>query len=105
MTERIREVALYDTLKGAGLTTLELIGDAAAPGLIADAVFAGHQAARNFERPRNEADQDWFRREITDLREERLKMAQRHAELDDLMAEYQPGLAMPRGFYTSQGGL
>jgi dimethylamine/trimethylamine dehydrogenase len=70
VTERQRNTTLYDQLRGRGLKTLELIGDAAAPGLIADAIFDGHRAARDFERPKDAAEQDWFRREITDLREE-----------------------------------
>lgn len=70
VTERCRETALYNNLKSLSLNTLELIGDAASPGLIADAVFAGHRAARDFERPKTEADEDWFRREIIDLRED-----------------------------------
>ncbi|WP_209599076.1 FAD-dependent oxidoreductase [Ruegeria sp. HKCCSP351] len=70
VTERQRETALFDSLKGAGLKTLDLIGDAASPGLIADAVFAGHRAARDFERPKADADKDWFRREIIDLAED-----------------------------------
>jgi dimethylamine/trimethylamine dehydrogenase len=74
ITERTRETALYDALKPLELKTLELktlelIGDAAQPGLIVDAVFSGHRAARNFERPKNEAEKDWFRREIIDLEE------------------------------------
>ncbi|WP_372572195.1 FAD-dependent oxidoreductase [Ruegeria jejuensis] len=70
VTERHRNTTLFEALQGTGLETLELFGDAAAPGLIADAVFAGHRAARDFERPKSEAEQDWFRREITDLRED-----------------------------------
>lgn len=70
VTERIRNTALYDALKPLGLKTLELIGDAAQPGLIVDATFTGHRAARDFERPSIETDKDWFRREIIDLREE-----------------------------------
>ncbi len=71
VTERQRETTLYDSLRGLRLKTVELIGDAASPGLIVDAVFAGHRAARDFERPKAEADQDWFRREIIDLEETR----------------------------------
>lgn len=67
VTERRRDTALYDSLQGAGLTTLELIGDAAGPALIADAVFAGHKAARDFERPESAIKADWFRREMVDL--------------------------------------
>lgn len=67
VTERTRDTALFDALQGKGLTTLELIGDAAGPALIADAVYAGHMAARNFERPGSEIDEEWFRREIVSL--------------------------------------
>ncbi|MDU8929953.1 FAD-dependent oxidoreductase [Alisedimentitalea sp. MJ-SS2] len=70
VTERTRETALFEALQGKGLTTLELIGDASGPALIADAVFAGHKAARDFERPAEAVEQDWFRREITDLKNE-----------------------------------
>ncbi|WP_170327894.1 FAD-dependent oxidoreductase [Ruegeria arenilitoris] len=70
VTERQRNTTLFDQLQGRGLKTLELIGDAAAPDLIADAVFDGHRAARDFERLKDAAEQDGFRREITDLREE-----------------------------------
>jgi len=70
VTERHRETTLYDALKGrGGLRHLGLIGDAAMPGLIADAVYAGHMAARNFERDPSAVDAEWFRREIVDLRE------------------------------------
>ena len=49
------------------MKTLELIGDAAGPALIADAVYTGHMAARNFERSAAEVEKDWFRREIVSL--------------------------------------
>jgi len=67
VTERHRETTLYDALYDRGLSTLELIGDAAGPALIADAVYAGHMAARNFERAAEAVDKDWFRRELIDL--------------------------------------
>lgn len=70
VTERTRETALFDALQGRGLTTLDLVGDAANPGLIADAVFAGHLAARNFERDPAEVEAEWFRRELPGLTEE-----------------------------------
>lgn len=73
VTERIRETALYDALRAlpdTGLTTLELIGDAANPGLIADAVYAGHMAARNFERDPHEVAQQFYRRELVSLERE-----------------------------------
>lgn len=70
VTERVRETALYDALQArGGFETLELIGDAAAPSLIADAVHSGHMAARNFERDASAVEAEWFRREIVDLKE------------------------------------
>ena len=71
VTERVRETTLFDALKArGGLATLELIGDAASPGLIVDAVFSGHLAARSFQRPAEDVERDWFRREIVALAEE-----------------------------------
>jgi dimethylamine/trimethylamine dehydrogenase len=76
VTERVRQSELYDVLrakKEAGdvyLRTLELVGDAAGPALIADAVYAGHMAARNFERDPIEVDKELFRREIVSLEDE-----------------------------------
>ncbi len=70
VTQRMRETALYDKLCGLNespLRTLELIGDAANPGLIADAVYSGHMAARNFERNADDIDREFFRREIVSL--------------------------------------
>ena len=70
VTERRRETALYDALQGRGLTTLELIGDAAQPGLIADAVYSGHSAARAFQADPKATEAAFYRREIIDLSEE-----------------------------------
>lgn len=74
VTERHRNTGLFEDLQSASLSadqmafsTLELIGDAASPGLIADAVHAGHMAARNFEKPAREIAESWFRREVTSL--------------------------------------
>ncbi len=73
VTERIRDTSLYDGLRAksetgdANFTTLELIGDAAQPGLIADAVHAGHMAARHFEEEPGAISQEIFEREIIDL--------------------------------------
>ncbi|MEI4263980.1 oxidoreductase [Roseovarius sp. D0-M9] len=70
VTERTRNTDLYDQLWAdapAGIKTLELIGDAAAPGLIADAVYAGHMAARNFEADPNLIVQQDYARELIDL--------------------------------------
>lgn len=53
VTERMPNDCLYVELKGAveggQLSTLELIGDALAPGTIASAVYSGHLAARQFD--------------------------------------------------------
>ncbi len=72
VTERQRVSQLYDDLRQSGdnslkLATLELIGDASAPGLIVDAVYSGHMAARNFEKDKTEIESALFRREITAL--------------------------------------
>ena len=67
VTERCRETSLFDALRQNELKTLELIGDASGPALIADAVYAGHMAARNFERCKDAVDKDWYRRELLAL--------------------------------------
>jgi dimethylamine/trimethylamine dehydrogenase len=55
VTERLPEDALFLELEGAlakgELASLRLIGDAEAPNIIAQAVFAGHLAAREFGEP------------------------------------------------------
>ena len=79
VTERLRETTLFDELQEiqekAGeakpFNTLELIGDAATPGLIADAVYAGHMAARHFEADPVMIEQSLFAREIISLDEPR----------------------------------
>ncbi|MBK6306357.1 MAG: FAD-dependent oxidoreductase [Gemmatimonadetes bacterium] len=52
LTDRMPSDALYTSLcplvEDGRLTTLRCIGDAEAPGIIAQAVFAGHLAAREF---------------------------------------------------------
>ncbi len=69
VTERTRHTGLFDALKGSktSFQTLELIGDAASPGLIADAIYAGHMAARNFEEDPEKVAQQIFRREMVSL--------------------------------------
>jgi dimethylamine/trimethylamine dehydrogenase len=68
VTERARNTGVHSELAAqGGLTTLRLIGDAEAPGLIADAVFSGHMAARDFERDPEDVQAEWFKREITQL--------------------------------------
>jgi dimethylamine/trimethylamine dehydrogenase len=76
VTSRQPDTALYDELaamRAAGdiaLDTLELIGDAAQPGLIADAVQSGHAAARAFEGDPAATDAAYFRREMIALADE-----------------------------------
>lgn len=48
VTSRDGEDGLHHALKGRGLASLSLIGDARAPGLIVHAVHAGHRLAREF---------------------------------------------------------
>ncbi len=70
VTQRARKTSLYDELRclaDSPLRKLDLIGDAANPGLIADAVYSGHMAARNFERDAGDIDRELFRREIVSL--------------------------------------
>ena len=73
VTERRRNTELYDALRTAldsgetGIRHLEIIGDAANPGLIVDATYAGHMAARSFERNSEDIEKDWFRREMPSL--------------------------------------
>ncbi len=52
---------------GNKLNLIETIGDALAPGLIADAVFAGHLAARSFEADPGEIAKAIYRREMPSL--------------------------------------
>jgi dimethylamine/trimethylamine dehydrogenase len=53
VTDRIPNDGLYHELKPAladgRLKSLRLIGDAEAPNIIAQAVFSGHLAAREFD--------------------------------------------------------
>ncbi|PWE32590.1 NADH:flavin oxidoreductase [Maritimibacter sp. 55A14] len=71
VTERARETALYEALRDeGGLSVLEVIGDAQMPGLIADAVYSGHRAARYFQADPGAAEAALYRREIPSLPEE-----------------------------------
>lgn len=75
VTGRVPEIGLYRQFSqlqargddGARDLAVTLIGDALAPGLIADAVFSGHLAARNFQSDPLEIERDLFRREIPSL--------------------------------------
>ena len=58
--------ARRDEWQGAGILSVKLIGDAAAPAPIAWATFAGHRYAREIDMP-DRGDALSFRREITEL--------------------------------------
>jgi dimethylamine/trimethylamine dehydrogenase len=53
VSDRISSDSLYyelqPALEGGKINSLRLIGDAEAPNIIAQAVFSGHLAAREFE--------------------------------------------------------
>ncbi len=73
VASRRSEDALYHALQAraaewgdAGILSVKLIGDAAAPGPIAWATYAGHRYARELDMP-DIGDALPFRREITDL--------------------------------------
>jgi dimethylamine/trimethylamine dehydrogenase len=75
VTERFPNRVLYQQLvQQASLDSevpkrhIELIGDALAPGLIADAVFSGHLAAENFEASKKEIERAMFMREMPKLK-------------------------------------
>ncbi len=77
VASRLSNDSLYQTLKArsadwadAGIRSVQLIGDAAAPGPIAWATFAGHRYARELDTGVWQAewgDTPSFRREITEL--------------------------------------
>ena len=75
VTERIANTSLYDQLNEQKVSNkphsivqnIRLIGDAEAPGLIADAVFSGHLAAQNFEATETDIEKALFMREMPSL--------------------------------------
>jgi dimethylamine/trimethylamine dehydrogenase len=74
VTERLPEARLAEGLLASiaarpdgVLRSVQTIGDALAPGLIADAVFAGHLAARNFQRDPLAIERDLFVRDMPSL--------------------------------------
>ena len=76
VTERLPNESLATTLRAdpgrleaAGIRTLQVIGDAFAPGLIAAAVYSGHAAARGFEEDPAVLEAQLFRREMPGLEE------------------------------------
>ena len=73
VTERISHNELYDSLTQSNLEekkqyNIKLIGDAEAPGLIADAVYLGHLAAQNFEADEADIQRGMFMREMPSLK-------------------------------------
>ncbi len=73
VTSRTSTDELYHALRArenqwadAGIKTVKLIGDAAAPGPIAWATYAGHRFARELDEP-DRGDELSFRREVTQL--------------------------------------
>ena len=73
VTERISDTALYDSLiqnnfDGKTSYNIKIIGDAEAPGLIADAVYLGHLAAQNFEASDADIQRGMFMREMPSLK-------------------------------------
>ncbi|MEM7256041.1 MAG: FAD-dependent oxidoreductase [Pseudomonadota bacterium] len=66
VTERTPTDNLYESLVQQNIS-VELIGDAYAPGLIADAVYAGHMVARNFQEDEQHVAALQFLREIPAL--------------------------------------
>ena len=70
VTEKLPNDALFQELNERSDSTfksLQIIGDGLAPGLIADAVYAGHLAARDFQRDPEVIEQELFRREMPSL--------------------------------------
>jgi dimethylamine/trimethylamine dehydrogenase len=74
VTSRLPEDALYQALRsrasdwaGAGISSVRLIGDAAAPGPIAWATYAGRRFAEDIDAPDHHGDVPTFRREIAQL--------------------------------------
>jgi len=68
VTERVPDDALFHALRATHpALEVELIGDALCPALIADAVFDGHRAARNFDRSEADVERELFVRELPAL--------------------------------------
>jgi dimethylamine/trimethylamine dehydrogenase len=65
VTARSARTRLANELSALGIS-FDLIGDALAPGLIADATFSGHLAARSFEASAQDISDAAFRREMTE---------------------------------------
>jgi dimethylamine/trimethylamine dehydrogenase len=62
--------AQQDQWQAKGLKSIQLLGDAYAPGSVAAAVYAGHRAARELDAPELPLDSVPFRREMVALEDE-----------------------------------
>lgn len=58
VTSREPQAALWDALQDSALASVQVIGDCKAPGIIAQAVYDGHRAARSFGGPQPVARRD-----------------------------------------------
>jgi len=69
VTERVSNDELFHELRSRPAVNhhIERIGDALAPGLIADAVFSGHLAARDYQATQHEIEDAWYKRELPAL--------------------------------------
>jgi dimethylamine/trimethylamine dehydrogenase len=74
VTSRIPHDTLYHDLRArqaeweaSGITSVKLIGDAAAPGPIAWATYAGRRFAEKLDEPDDRGDTPAFRREVAAL--------------------------------------
>jgi len=73
VTERISNTTLYENLINNNLDSktkqyIKIIGDAEAPGLIADAIYLGHLAAQNFEAEDADIQSAMFMREMPSIK-------------------------------------
>jgi len=73
VTERISNTTLYESIIHNSLDSkikqhIKIIGDAEAPGLIADAVYLGHLAAQNFEANDADIQRPMFMREMPSIK-------------------------------------
>jgi len=73
VTERTSNTTLYENLINNNLDSktkqyIKIIGDAEAPGLIADAIYLGHLAAQNFEAEDADIQSAMFMREMPSIK-------------------------------------
>ena len=61
--------AQQDQWQAKGVKSIQLLGDAYAPGSVAAAVYAGHRAARELDAPELLLDAVPFRREMIEIKQ------------------------------------